>query len=88
MIRYEGALTRSYSRAFKHLQDLQSARARVQPNEPKPAASPRISSPPRPINSPQTPVNPDPPPATCDNEVLPTEKCPTPPSVTSLSLRT
>ena len=85
LIRYEGALTRSYSRAFKQLQILQSARARVQPNEPKPAA---ITAPLRPVNPPRTPAKPGPPPATCDNEGLPTPKCPTPPSVTSLSLRT
>jgi hypothetical protein len=88
LIRYEGALTRSYSRAFKQLQILQSARARVQPNEPKPAASPQITAPPRPQNPHRTPAKPGPPPATCDNEGLPTPKCPTPPSVTSLSLRT
>jgi hypothetical protein len=85
LIRYEGALTRSYSRAFKHLQILQSARVRVQPNEPKPAV---ITAPLRPVNPPRIPVKPGPPPATCDNEGLPTPKCPTPPSVTSLSLRT
>jgi hypothetical protein len=70
------------------LQILQSARTRVQPNEPKPAATPRITAPPSPQNPPRTPVKPGPPPATCDNEGLPTPKCPTPPSVTSLSLRT
>jgi hypothetical protein len=88
LIRYEGALTRSYGRAFKQLQVLQSARSHVQPNEPKPAPSPVIAAPLRPVNSPRTPAKPGPPPATCDNEGLPTPKCPTPPSVTSLSLRT
>jgi hypothetical protein len=35
LIRYEGALSRSYGRAFKQLQVLQSLRNRPQPNEPK-----------------------------------------------------
>ena len=37
IVRYEGALNRSYDRAFKQLHMLQSARHRVQPNEPSPA---------------------------------------------------
>jgi len=42
LMRYEGALNRSYDRAFKQLHMLQSARRRAQPNEPKPAeAAPR-----------------------------------------------
>jgi len=42
IVRYEGALNRSYDRAFKQLHMLQSARRRAQPNEPKPApAAPR-----------------------------------------------
>jgi hypothetical protein len=36
LMRYEGALNRSYDRAFKQLHVLQSARRRAQPNEPKP----------------------------------------------------
>ena len=40
LVRYEGALNRSYDRSFKQLHMLQSARALPQPNEPKPAASP------------------------------------------------
>ncbi len=40
VVRYEGALNRSYDRAFKQLQTLQSARPRVQPNEPKPDPQP------------------------------------------------
>jgi len=40
VIRYEGALNRSYDRAFKQLHMLQSARRRVQPNEPKPGPNP------------------------------------------------
>jgi hypothetical protein len=42
IVRYEGALNRSYDRAFKQLHMLQSARRRAQPNEPKPTeAAPR-----------------------------------------------
>jgi hypothetical protein len=42
IVRYEGALNRSYDRAFKQLHMLQSAGRRAQPNEPKPAeAAPR-----------------------------------------------
>jgi len=37
VLRYEGTFTRSYDRAFKQLQILQSARSRAQQNEPKPA---------------------------------------------------
>ena len=40
LMRYEGALNRSYDRAFKQLQMLQSARHRSQPNEPKPDPNP------------------------------------------------
>jgi len=40
IVRYEGALNRSYDRAFKQLQVLQSARHRAQPNEPKPDPDP------------------------------------------------
>jgi hypothetical protein len=40
IVRYEGALHRSYDRAFKQLHMLQSARHRVQPNEPKPEPDP------------------------------------------------
>jgi hypothetical protein len=36
LMRYEGALNRSYDRAFKQLLLLQSAHHRAQPNEPKP----------------------------------------------------
>src|SRR5258708_8653591 len=36
LVRYEGALNRSYDKAFKQLYLLQSARDRPQPNEPKP----------------------------------------------------
>jgi hypothetical protein len=42
LMRYEGALNRSYDRAFKQLILLQSTRNRKPPNEPKPAqATPR-----------------------------------------------
>ena len=40
LMRYEGALNRAYDRAFKQLLLLQSARPRVQPNEPKPVPAP------------------------------------------------
>jgi hypothetical protein len=35
LLRYEGTLSRSYARALKHLQQLQTLRNRPQPNEPK-----------------------------------------------------
>jgi hypothetical protein len=54
MIRYEGALSRSYSRAFKQLQILRSYRERPQPNEPKPAASPALTTAPHRPASPQS----------------------------------
>src|SRR6185436_5132030 len=48
LIRYEGALQRSYDRSFKQLHLLQSARrhtgTRPQPNEPKPAATTLITA--------------------------------------------
>jgi len=40
VVRYEGALNRSYDRAFKQLHILQSTRRRLQPNEPKPDPNP------------------------------------------------
>jgi hypothetical protein len=67
LMRYEGALNRSYDRAFKQLLLLQSAHRRQQPNEPKPkptpAVTPRIISPipappvscPDPQNAPASP---------------------------------
>jgi hypothetical protein len=45
LMRYEGALNRSYDRAFKQLLLLQSAHPRPQPNEPTPAVTPRIVNP-------------------------------------------
>jgi hypothetical protein len=39
LMRYEGALNRSYDRAFKQLLLLQSTRNRTPPNEPKPAVT-------------------------------------------------
>jgi hypothetical protein len=45
LMRYEGALNRSYDRAFKQLLLLQSTRNRTPPNEPKPAVTPRIINP-------------------------------------------
>jgi hypothetical protein len=44
IVRYEGALNRSYDRAFKQLHVLQSARRRAQPNEPKPDPNPAPAS--------------------------------------------
>jgi hypothetical protein len=60
LIRYEGALQRSYDRTFKQLHLLQSARSqsagsRAQPNEPKPAASPAIAVTLRPVPVPSPP---------------------------------
>jgi hypothetical protein len=62
VIRYEGALNRSYDRAFKQLHMLQSGRRRVRPNEPKPEPGPDSAS------TPVTPriVNPIPPPTAGD----------------------
>jgi hypothetical protein len=47
IVRYEGALNRSYDRAFKQLHVLQAARHRVQPNEPKP--EPKLAPNPAPV---------------------------------------
>jgi hypothetical protein len=43
LMRYEGALNRSYDRAFKQLILLQSTRSRTPPNEPKPAPKPTVT---------------------------------------------
>ena len=53
LLRYEGTLNRSYARALKQLQQLQSVRNRPQPNEPKPAAS--LALPSGPAEPPSTP---------------------------------
>ena len=53
LMRYEGALNRSYDRAFKQLQVLQSAPRRPQPNEPKP--NPKPDTTPAPAPAPVTP---------------------------------
>ena len=53
LLRYEGTLDRSFARAFKQLQHLQSVRNRPQPNEPKPAAS--LALPRGPAQPPQHP---------------------------------
>ena len=45
LMRYEGALNRSYDRAFKQLLLLQSAHPRPQPNEPKPEPNPAAPAP-------------------------------------------
>jgi hypothetical protein len=50
IVRYEGAINRSYDRAFKQLHVLQSARHRAQPNEPKPNPKPA------PLPAPVTPT--------------------------------
>ena len=77
LVRYEGALNRSYDRAFKQLQILQSARTRpqpndVQPNEPRPPATRSYRRPSASIadlaNAPQDAL-PAPP---CDNRNSPT----------------
>jgi hypothetical protein len=57
---YEGALNRSYDRAFKQLHMLQSARRRVQPNEPNPDPAPAPVTP--------TIVSPIPPPSASDTD--------------------
>ena len=49
LVRYEGALNRSYDRAFKQLHVLQSARHRPQPNEPKP--EPHLAPAPTPVTA-------------------------------------
>jgi hypothetical protein len=61
VVRYEGALNRSYDRAFKQLHVLQSDRRRAQPNEPKPdpdpdpAPAPATPSVVSPISTPRPP---------------------------------
>jgi hypothetical protein len=55
VLRYEGALNRSYDNALKHLRQLQAARA-PQPNEPKPKARPMT---PLPELSPGHPPDPE-----------------------------
>ena len=62
LMRYEGALNRSYDRAFKQLHMLQSARRRIQPNEPKLAPNPA----PAPAAVTPTVVSPIPPPSASD----------------------
>jgi hypothetical protein len=64
IVRYEGALNRSYDRAFKQLHMLQSARRRAQPNEPKPAqAAPRDEPALEPVQNHTQPNEPNPFPA-------------------------
>jgi hypothetical protein len=65
LLRYEGTLSRSYARALKHLQQLQTLRNRPQPNEPKPAASSLDTAPtlrPIPPNKSYDPASPELPP--------------------------
>jgi hypothetical protein len=57
IIRYEGTLNRSYDRAFKQLQLLQSVRNPPQPNEPKPTPAPATSTPADSSNTTQTQAN-------------------------------
>ncbi len=52
LIRYEGALTRSYDRAFKQLQTIQRQ------NEPKPAPAPALAIPAEPSTSRSEPYGP------------------------------
>jgi hypothetical protein len=58
LMRYEGALNRSYDRAFKQLLLLQSTHSRPQPNEPKPTQpAPRAERPDEPAqNQPNEPM--------------------------------
>ncbi len=77
LIRYEGALHRSYDRTFKQLHLLQSARSqsagsRAQPNEPKPAAFPLIAVTLRPVPAPSSPPAPAIP---LENAGLPSAPC-------------
>jgi hypothetical protein len=73
VVRYEGALNRSYDRAFKQLHMLQSARRRVQPNEPNRDPAPAPVTP--------TIVSPIPPPSASDtdsDDPSPSERLATP----------
>jgi hypothetical protein len=64
LMRYEGALNRSYDRAFKQLILLQSTRKRTPPNEPKPAqATPRADPADDPVENRRQPNEPKPVPA-------------------------
>ena len=88
LVRYEGALNRSYDKAFKQLHLLQSARDRLQPNEPKP--DPLKPSQPHPNQPEPNRFNPRPNPTTsavAPPQLVPGDGAPTGPPVRGL-LRT
>ena len=75
LIRYEGALNRSYDRAFKHLHTLQSARRRsqpaAQPNEPNANPEPPVTPSTTTSSNPRKAVDPAPAPAPALGDATP-----------------